>query len=396
MPRYELKSEKSTRFLGYVGLGFLLLGACLNDKPGGGTCDVSSEVDYCPSGSVCLEGRCSPILDPSDRPWIALDFSFRREINLRPPRVNDALSNFEAAIELDNHLISELGADASNLAFFDKDDQALPFEIECVNRTSGSCVAWVLVPTLLANEATTLFVYYGGSRQSQSTPSDVWKGAEVVLHLDESQGLYWDSTDNGYQGNVNINFDRPERVEGISGGGQKFAQGLVSLDGSETLDFGTSSMTASMWLNPAVGAHFPLYGKGPGPGYFLALDDNNWWFVMEDDEGRIAEVVLGKPNDLRPAEGEWVHLAFVAERQMDMKLRAYLNGAPISQAADLSLLQSIGNMLPTSLGTDTNPFSGLIDEVRLRSHAVSGDWIRVEHANLTDSNFVRFGPVEAR
>jgi hypothetical protein len=321
------------------------------------------------------------------------------------PLVAAPLADFPVAIMLsaDPDLEAYAQADGTDLAVTAADGVTpLPTEIERWDPTTGSLVAWVLVPELAAAAETDLVLHYGGPPAGDRGAQTVWTGYAGTWHFgeDPASGFFADSSGTGNAGHVG-GPSAPTRADGVAGFALAFdgVDSVVSLGNppNGSLGFATSSFSYGVWVYTT--AHTGEYDMGwykggsslANPGYDLELGANGWGTCLSD-----ASRVICAPFGMEPEFlGRWVHLVAVVDRSAG-RLRAFADGAERT-SADISGLGSVTNAEDAVIGSDdtrSHPFLGTIDEVRVVPTALSADWIAAEHANLTSPTFLQVGPAE--
>ncbi|TLY39803.1 MAG: hypothetical protein E6K58_12865, partial [Nitrospirae bacterium] len=133
----------------------------------------------------------------------------------------------------------------------------LDHEIESYIGTSGTLVAWVRIPVLktqTASSDTVIYIYYGSPNNTLSTanPTGVWDADFIgVWHLKEATGATnLDSTANGYNGTP---AGSPTQGAGQINGALTFASASsqnVDAADVDTVD-GISAMTVEGWVKPS-------------------------------------------------------------------------------------------------------------------------------------------------
>jgi MSHA biogenesis protein MshQ len=277
--------------------------------------------------------------------------------------------------------------DGRDLAFSDG-ATPLSFEIESYDGTTGALVAWVRVPSLPMT--TTLYLSYGGALDLQDPPG-TWPGCLGVWHLGDS-GSANDSV-HGHTLDPPGGARAPATVTGIAGGARDFVDAgtLLSIANppDRSLDMGTRSYSVSMWVNvnTSIGMFdMPMY-KGGGdattPGYDVEIGTSAWRTDIGD--GTTANYAM-----FTTVRGAWVHLVGVADRSTQT-LSAYTD-AVLSDSISIATIGSIDSPQPLGFGDVSNPFVGVLDELRIYDHGLTPAWIAAEYRNLTDPSFAVLGP----
>ena len=88
--------------------------------------------------------------------------------------------------------------------------------------------------------------------------------------------------------------------------------------------------------------------------------------------------------------GAW---CFIVAEYNAGKCYAYLNGNQKAEL-DINAVSDNGKALWIGdyAGEDITHFNGSYDECRLRGGTVSADWVKTEYDNVTDAEFLSYGP----
>jgi hypothetical protein len=153
-----------------------------------------------------------------------------------------------------------------------------------------------------------------------------------------------------------------------------YINGALGFMGSQYADCGagaslnTPSVTVAFWMKPySIGQMIPV-GKipnGSGAGYVIKLrSDGAVWFRV-GAEGGTAMDVYGGPY----ADSVWTHVAATFDNGTK-KLTLYLNGALSGSQPTLSTTLNAAST-PLTLSSTTEPYNGLLDDVRVYNYALS-------------------------
>jgi hypothetical protein len=273
---------------------------------------------------------------------------------------------------------------------------ALDHEIEKYVDTSGELVAWVRIPSVNTNAAssdTVIYIYYGNAGITSSTQNvnGVWDyNYAGVWHMNgDSHTALVDSTPNG--NNVTIEVGDPSyEAEGHIGYGVEFdgndAVEISDPGAGSSLDL-TAQVTVSAWIRPtATGAWNRIVAKShtadvsPWTMYGLLFDDGSH-LREEIASGGVQNGANG--TSVIPTDGSWT---FATVTYNHSELRVYSNGS--AEGTPTNLNTDIDtNDKPLSIarsGFDSDYFAGRIDEVRVSSTARDACWIGTEYSNQSD------------
>jgi Concanavalin A-like lectin/glucanases superfamily len=315
-------------------------------------------------------------------------WDFRKRVEMRPG-ITGTLAEFPVGLARTD---PDVAAHADSRGFdlvATADDGTSLLSTELVGYSANAFELWVRIPQLA--EGTAFYLYYGGLEQVPTTAT--WDGPfKGVWHLSDS-GNTRDST--AFTNNMMSTGTRvPASVAGVFGGARSLDGMDDTLDGNDppngAVDFGTGSFSYSMWIfqaNTNGAFDTPFYKGGVSvsePGYCWLLGSIGWSAKVHDGND-IASPELGPASMF---QNRWVHLAAVVDRGTN-EMRAYADGASVAVTESLTGVGNLSTTEPLQLGRSdmSQPFTGMIDEVRIYNIPLELDWIRAEHANGTAADF---------
>ena len=282
-----------------------------------------------------------------------------------------------------------------DLRFELADGTKLAHELELYDAAAGKLGAWVRVPELRADAATELLLYYGkpGLQASEAAPQAVWQDYLAVWHLPSIVDASGNARDLSPTGDV---------ADASLGLGD----GAVALGGA-----GVLTIADVDWLQGLDGLSIQLWNKaaaiGHDQGQFgigeALFDGDSDLFIRYQSAGfgpgepknllhTKLKTTAGNLTTSSPANTQttdWQAVALTWEAA-DTQSSLYLDGNKV-QASFTTFgsgegTTQLGGPLYIGAGTQdsaTGGWTGLIDEVRLRSGKLSDAWIAAEHANQT-------------
>lgn len=293
--------------------------------------------------------------------------------------------NVTSASGFDIRPYSDSGLNPSN---------ALTYELERYNGTTGEVVMWVKISSLSSVTDTVFYLDAGDSSLiTDGSSTATWSNGFLgVYHLADGSTLNVNSATGSNNG---TNHSATATVGQIDG-----AAGLVS-NSSQYVDCGTgmnpTEITISAWIkatNFANAYNSTVVRAGSASNYAALWIKSNGKLtavVFVTVTGNVGYDGLG-PTVLSP--GVWYFVAFTYTASGAF-VSGYVNGAP-----DFSTTPSgSGNIVTTAastfLGNDPVTagrfWNGVIDEARLASTPRSADWIAIEYNNQkTGSTFITF------
>ncbi|MDB5104420.1 MAG: hypothetical protein JWP91_2109 [Fibrobacteres bacterium] len=320
------------------------------------------------------------------------------------------VANFPMLVRLTNanFNFAQAKSDGGDLRFADSAGTMLPYEIERYDATNKVAEAWVLLPTVRANNNSQWFrMYWGRSfASSLSSAGSVFAASNNfagVYHLGEDGNTtasgYRDATTLGNHA-TGVAMTNATDVTGDIGLGQNMngsTQGINAGGGStgSTLH-PTTAFTLEAWVKAtAKSANDKVISKSysanssPFIEYELALNGAGTLYQVGVTTGGAATYATGTTVT---ATGSWYHLAGTYD---GATLKFYLNGVLETSAAKTGVLNDYTQ--PMYLGTNqwaaAEALNGILDEARISNAARSIDWIRLSYeTQKATATAVQVGP----
>jgi len=217
---------------------------------------------------------------------------------------------------------------------------------------------------------------------------NVWDGnSKLATHMvDFTTSTIIDSTSNGNNG-TKKGAGEPASAAGKVGLGQDFAgdHDYIRIADSASLDFAagfTLEAIADPDATDAQGRLIARYDVTSNDGYFLSQWDTGsgvWEFYVYVNGVGKGIIANSAPS------GAFQHI--VGVRAADGGMTMYVDGEV--QTATDTLSGAIDSNAPLYLGITwngtSNPYAGIIDEVRISDVARTAGWIKAEYNNLFDT-----------
>ena len=354
------------------------------------------------------------ILQPFDhRKSITVD---RTKVALTTPTPPTTLSNFPLLVSLTDVNLRTKANDPTNgrvenangydILFRATDDATcggtgpctLDHEIESYDggASAGTLVAWVRLPSINTNAASTdtvIYMYYGNADISVSLEDadGVWDtNYKGVWHLGDGDStatdFYQDSTANNAHGTLTDADADSVAIAGKAGGAYDFNGDADYIDVANFSQYLTSAMTISGWVKVAAtptshGGYFGIRNGSDHYFYVLNLANKN------DLEQRFHNSTGGGVSVVSISAvtpGNWLHVALTYDGDT---LISYVDGQFSGQGTNASGGSFTSTVLPFRIGSDGQGalvLDGIVDEVRASNIGRSADWVKTSYNNQND------------
>ena len=350
---------------------------------------------------------------------------------------SETLTNFPVLVRISEAGISGFDYDdvlvsgGGDIRFADADGNALPFEIDTWANNATSLV-WVTLPVM--TNGTEFAMFYGAAQSDADAfvaARHPWADYTGVWHLGDSGTgsgkTVSDSTTNQLSGTTASN-SSARMSDGAVGSARKICASVnsknqeqisVSLSDSAkkaAVDALVPQFSVSLWyrIKESVETSIQwdyLIGRKPSE----KANTSTGWAIQMSDPGNGNGTRYGirlwsdettdsaPPSSAIPVLGQDIWTA-VAWFKLDVvydnsSYSLYHNGALVQSGAlkgaavnGNSAILGIGGAAPTA--NVIRPFTGDMDEVRLRRGTVSADWVAADYATQTSASFLSAGTVE--
>jgi len=331
--------------------------------------------------------------------WWDHNWNSRKKLTVPSDNLDATLYDFPLLVDVtDLQLASNDQPYGDDIVFTDEVGNKLSHEIESYDSGTGRLTAWVKVPTLSSTQDTILYIYFGNSEAgNQEEPSGTWNDNYVMVHhLNEVDGLHYDSTINGNDGmpSVTIQGEAPGQI----GGSDNFDGNNDSVDcgNGDSLNI-TGSLTVEAWavFTPGELRNRIVAKDATGiPGKFIFWQDAAGDLTFQVYNSLGSWCLASTP--ISP-DGSWMHVVGVFDTT-DQRIRLYKDGIEVDSEICPGIPQS--NTEAVTLGSSSNNmdnFNGMLDEVRISNVARSAEWIQASHSNQRDPfSYSIKGDVEAQ
>lgn len=191
--------------------------------------------------------------DPAD-PWWNVSWPYRKEIIIYANQVFYTGAFPVMVTTTDADLIyggsGHMGkSDGSDMAFTDDQGNALDYDLESYNNSTGQVVAWVEA-NVSASANTSIYIYYGNAGAvSQENEVGAWDtNYKGVWHMSETTGQHQDST--GVNDSTTVSVTTQGSASGRVGGADDFdgTDDYVAIGDNNSLDI-TNAGTIEAWIS---------------------------------------------------------------------------------------------------------------------------------------------------
>lgn len=344
----------------------------------------------------------------SDAAWLE-GFAHRKKITIRRSAISQTLTDFMVSIDVaaDLDVMASARPQGADITFT-RADGTTPVLHELVDykTLSGGFDAWLRIPELPAGD-TDVYLYYGGLPNASVSPWPVaYRG---VWHLAGKQPTgETDSVGNVSDLSTSAPIEQPGVADGIAGRARDYqfngnvAEGDELCTTTDKLNFGTASLSYSMWLNVRTNISdfdSPFTHGGNNtftPGFGIELGIAPWEAGISDGEGQQEDAQVTTIGT--PLLNQWMYLVIALDRSpAPGNIRIYVNGERRITEPIMATIGSLSASSPSLLciGSETYRLDGMIDEVQVRAGLWSDDEIAAQYQNLGNrETFQTVGPEE--
>jgi len=349
--------------------------------------------------------------------WYNLAWNNRKPLTINSTQVSGStnLVNFPVLVSLtDPDLVSlanggSVGNSNGNDILFTAPDGAtkLNHEIESYNPATGQLRAWVQVPAVSPVSDTVIYLYYGNpSASNQQNPAGVWDSNYAgVWHFPSSTALaLQDSTSNGHNGSP---MNSPIAASGEIAGAVQFNGSSSYVNVGQLNE--TGDLTISAWVNTNYISHDTNTDDQGIVAKSLWAGDASGDFVLKIRKTAVNNgIFFARVNGVSPvvyntsyntslSTGTWYYVAATYSAATSTGT-IYVNGAS-GASGNLGAPMS-ANAHALLIGVQEidlhEPFSGVIDEVRVSNTPRPAAWIATECNNQSSpSTFVMEGTLQS-
>lgn len=358
--------------------------------------------------------------------WWNENWSYRKQITIDHTKISSPLQNFPVLINsVSLDYINHAQPDGDDFVFTTDAGVKLNHEIESYDTTLGKIVGWVNVASLSSTEDTIIWLYYGNPECSnqQNVPGTWDSNYQGIWHLkDDTSITSKDSTSNNYQG-TKKSVGEPIETDAQIYKGQNF-DGLNDYIKpgnilNNVFDGPSAKFTISAWCKldtQPVNIAYTLISKygdsnqGEDNRQVIlkminyTYTDNKPKFVLYTNFGlESGSNFRMYISDTEYTSNTWYYVTATYDASLNPGNRGklFINGLAENGnvygsgsgeiVAGTSQL-AFGAQIGASISHISDPFAGIIDEVRISNHIRSNGWIQTEYNTMySPDTFMNIG-----
>ena len=319
-------------------------------------------------------------------------------------KIDSGLFGFQVLVYLDDSRIdwSHVNDDISDIRFVDPNLNLLDYEVEEYHENINATI-WVQVPLIYPNDDTYIWMFYGNQTpvSSLSSGADTFDNWYAVYHFSEDTIMANDSTvNNRWLSEIGDSVDPLAPSVNSKMGYAYIQDGANGYLYRDDTDFQISSDPFSVmcWVNDPLQTPNSTY-VGVGDVHTVNANRQGWGLMTDYQNGSVEFDYLqfDTPDILSQAIGGdgagddyWQFLVGVYSGD---SIILYGNGSGVPYDFDTGVtgnpqtsarsLTAFGYMS----GDDTDEEGlnyGQLDEIRVNTSALDGDWVKAEYYSQTD------------
>jgi hypothetical protein len=264
-------------------------------------------------------------------------------------------------------------------------------------------VFWVRIPSVASASDLELRCYYGNAdATAQTSPSSTWNGAYAARYgmTDATTSAWNDSTANGRTATKTA-ANKPVDAAGLIARCQSFNGSDMYATAAASNSWSlTSTMTTSVWVKTAkTGRQRVTTFYGASTGTRIALGSGIDSSGEDANDGKPVGTYRNSAATFKICQGAtaisddtWHHLAWVIDGSNGV---LYVDGASAATVSDIDSTATFALASnPVGIGKFqelAQPFSGLMDELRVSSAARAAAWIAYDCGSQKDNAYLTWG-----
>ncbi len=336
-----------------------------------------------------------PVLSMTDEYYVYWQYNRQCIINTAPTGadITDDVYHFPLLIRLNdaNFSFGEAQLDGRDIRFTKTDGTPLYYQIERWDRQNSVAEIWVLIDTVFGANSTQSITMYWGNDQAQSRSNST-----KVFETENNFAAAWHLGNNVLDATANKNDginSNSVNIAGIIGDGRYFdgSGDYIRFGNDASIKEISAEITTGCWiktsLHPDTNVSI-IRHDGHYTGLQTSFGSMDAWVVVWTPDRRITAFTWDSVFN----DNNWHY--YVSTYDMNRGVTVYLDGKVIhtdttitgALATDATEDFFIGG---SELGHEF--YEGLLDEVRVSSHARSAAWIKLCYENQkADAKMVIF------
>ncbi|MBU1044156.1 MAG: DUF2341 domain-containing protein [Candidatus Omnitrophica bacterium] len=320
------------------------------------------------------------------------NWTYNKEVTIDRTKVMAALTDFPVLISIvDTALRDNARSDGFDIVFTASDKNTkLDHEIESFDKATGTLVAWVKIPSLLASADTKIYMYYGNPAASdQQNKSGVWDSSyKGVWHLNNDPSItapqVKDSTSNN---NAMTSYGTMTNTDLVYA---KVGKG-IDFDGSNDYFKKTSPVGVGTPGDYTVSAWFK-YTSSPA-NYGTIYNHNNYSPQFGFYNQSVAMVyhssLITSSGTATHNDNQWHKVDY---RRVGSTVYFYVDGVLHGTGSHTRTFPTATSALIGWSNYSNEYWLGQLDEVRYSTTARSPEWIATEYNNQNSpATFINVG-----
>jgi len=335
-------------------------------------------------------------------PWFDTDWTKRVAITIDATKVPSTQTSFPVYVdlgELPAGFHTNVKSDGCDIRVVESDETTeTAFELVDYDAGTDSGELHFMADSISGSTDTTFYIYYGNAGASCYAVgatygrNAVWSDYQAVYHMEETSGSRGDSTGNGHDLTDN---NSVLSAAGVMGNAADFeASNSKYLDATDAVDI-SSQATISAWIKKESSTFGYVVQKGTSDS-----DLNYRIYIGASSGGGFYRKVGSTMRNLTHTFSWSNNTDYLIHCVQDGDGgEIYINASSIvtdNNGGNLSANNGILTVGARNRGSGAqNYLDGLIEELRMRTSAVTANWITTEHNNQSSvSTFITPGAEE--
>jgi len=336
-------------------------------------------------------------------------WGYRKQITINSSFIDNTLRNFPVLVYIssDSSLADNALSNGNDICFWNE-NASIQYNHEIVrfNSDTGELLAWVNLTTLSSDSDTVFYLYYGNpGADNQENKTGTWNSDYIlVLHMNMSKGIAWDSTSYGhhFKAKGNLTYQQHGKVgyavkgDNTSGYFVNTTMNLRNVEGFTWecwYNIGDYDPEKNQWFlfsskyDPANDIRLTYYDGGfSSRGFQSYYDDGDidgcsvTTYSWDNNSWHYYATTLTNESTGEVRQYHNITLD-CADREVNFKFKGLDNNHKIGAR--------------TITGVPARYYKGLLDEIRISRIVRNQTWLNVSfHTSNQTSGFMTIGATE--